>query len=74
VIDPVPTVLILLAVGETAPPLFPVRVSRTLAVAAIVMVLPDPVVVIAPVPKIFKTFPAGVADPVFASKIIGISV
>lgn len=71
VIDPVPTVLILPAVGATAPPLLPVKVSEK-AAPEIVTVLPDPEVVIPPVPSMSNMFATGTAVPLLVTNSVGI--
>ena len=56
VMDPVPTVFILFAVGDTAPPLFPVRVS----------VDPDPLKVTKPFASTAKSVLSNDATPALA--------
>ena len=70
---PVPRVLTLLApLGETAPPLLPVRVLITEPpVNPMVTVFPAPDVVMSMPPKIFKTLAAGIAVPESVTNDVG---
>jgi hypothetical protein len=51
---------------------FPVKVSEK-AAPEMVTTLPEPLVVIPPVPKISSSFPTGIAVPLFVTNIVGIS-
>jgi hypothetical protein len=74
VILPVPSVLILLAVGPTGPPEFPVRVLVTAPpVKLMTTVSPAPEVVISVPPRIFNVFATGTAVPASVTKLVGMA-